>query len=154
MLMAKKEDIGAEVRQINLNDPKTLLSFVENPLGFNALSKLKNNYTGEWRDKVISFVENISSSYDVEHIKKEIDTALQARSNQENFFANLGLGIALAIGAGILYWIIFNFGTGFLLFAALEVCFYIGYNSVNKISKQYFSGDTLRIIDDFNNVRK
>lgn len=152
--MAKKEDIGAEVRQINLNDPKTLLSFVENPLGFNALSKLKNNYTGEWRDKVISFVENINSSYNVEHIKKEIDTALQARSNQENFFANLGMGIAIAIGGGILYWIIFNFGTGFLLFAALATCFYIGYNSVNKISKQYFSGDTLRIIDDFNNVRK
>ena len=127
---------------------------MENPFGFDALIKLKNNYIGEWRDKVISFVENIKSSYDVEHIKNEIDTALKARSKQENFFANLGLGVAISIGAGILYWIIFNFGTGFLLFAVLAVCFYIGYNSVNKISKQYFSGDTLRIINDFNNIIK
>ncbi len=152
--MAKKEDIEAEVRRIDLNDPKTLLTLVENPFGFDALSKLKNNYTGEWRDKVISFVENIKCTYDVDHIKNEIDTALKARSKQENFFANFGLGVAIAIGAGILYWIIFNFGTGVLLFAVLAVCFYIGYNSVNKISKQYFSGDTLHLINDFNDVIK
>lgn len=152
--MSEIDEIKNKVRQIDPNDPKILLSIVEKPFEIDTLCKLKNNYSGAWRNNFVSFLENIKSSYDVEHIKKEIDTALNARSNQENFFANLKLSSVIAIGAGILYWIIFNFLTGLVLFVVLAVCFYIGYNSANRISKQYFSGDTLRIIEDFSNLKK
>ena len=152
--MSEIDEIKKKVRQIDVNNPKVLRSIVENPFKLEVLGQLKKDYSGEWRNNVVSFLENIKNSYDVDHLKKDIDTALKARSKQENFFANLTLGIAIALGAGILYWIIFNFLTGLVLCVVLAVCFYIGYNSTNKISKQYFSGDTLRIIDDFNNIRK
>ena len=152
--MSEIDEIKNKVKQINPNDTQILLSIVEKPFEIDTLCKLKNNFTGAWRNNFVSFLENIESTYDVKHIKKEIDTALNARSDQENFFANLKLGSVIAIGAGILYWIIFNFLTGLMLFVVLIICFYIGYNSANKISKQYFSGDTLRIIDDFNNLKK
>ena len=110
--MSEIDEIKKKVRQIDPNDPKILLSIVEKPFEIDTLCKLKNNFSGAWRNNFVSFLENIKSTYDVEHIKKEIDTALNARSEQENFFANLKLGSVIAIGAGILYWIIFNFLTG------------------------------------------
>ena len=152
--MAKQEDIGALVRGISLDDPEDLRKLVVNPYSFEALLKLRDGYTGDWRDKVISFVESINSSYDVEHIKSQIDAALQSRSKMEKFFGNLGNGVLIALGLGVLYWIIFNFGTGLLLFLALGIIFAIGNAQVNEISKQSYSGDTLRLIKDFEKVRQ
>lgn len=152
--MAKEEDIGAEVQSINLDDPNELLQFVQEPYSFEALVKLKNNYTGEWRDKIVEFCGNVKGTYDIEHIKQEASVALQSRNKLEKFFANYGLWAFLAIVLGILYWIVFNFGTGLLLFIALVTCCSIGANAVNTASKKYFTGDTLRIIKDFKEITK
>ena len=51
--MATQEDIGGEVRMIGLNDPKNLLRFVENPYNFDALVKLKDNYTPEEFERIL-----------------------------------------------------------------------------------------------------
>lgn len=154
MLMAKQEDIGAEVRSINLDDPNELIQFVDDPYSFNALVKLKDNYKGKWRDKIVAFCDTVKDTYNVEHIKQEATIALQFRSKIEKFFANYGLWAFLIVALGILYWIIFNFGTGFLLFAVLATFCGIGAGIVDKNSKKYFSGDTLRIVKDFNKVIK
>lgn len=152
--MAKKEDIRAEVRAISLDAPGDLRSFVDNPYSYDALFKLKSNYTGKWRNEVIAFVDSINDSYDIEHIKKEIDAALQSRSQLESFFGNRFRWMSIVLGVALLYWVVFNFWTGVLLFIVLFVLFTIGNDSVNAISKEKYSGDTLRVLNDFDKVRQ
>lgn len=87
VIMAKKEEsIQDLVRGIGFDDPEDLRRLVVQPYSFEALSKLRDCYTGKGRDKVIHFVESISSSYDVDHIKRQIDSALQSRSKIEKIF--------------------------------------------------------------------
>ena len=151
--MAKKEDIKAEVRAISLDAPGDLRSFVDNPYSYDALCKLKSNHTGKWRNEVIAFVDRINDSYDIEHIKKEIDVALQSRSKLESFFGNSFRWVSIVFGLSLLYWVIFNFWTGVLLFIVLFVLFTIGNDSVNAISKEKYTGDTLRLLNDFDKIR-
>ena len=151
--MAKKEDIKAEVRAISLDAPGDLRSFVDNPYSYDALCKLKSNHTGKWRNEVIAFVDRINDSYDIEHIKKEIDVALQSRSKLESFFGNSFRWVSIVFGLSLLYWVIFNFWTGVLLFIVLFVLFTIGNDSVNAISKDKYTGDTLRLLNDFDKIR-
>ena len=152
--MANQEDIGAEVRKINLGIPGNLLQFAEEPYKFDALAKLKNNYNGKWRDKVVAFCDSIKENYDVEHIKQEVNTALQSRSKLEKFFANIALGLILALAIGFGYWRLFNLGTGILLVVVLGVCLINGFNSVNEESQKLYTGDTLKIVKDFEKVIK
>lgn len=154
LLMAKQEDIGAEVRNINLDVPSNLLLFAEEPYSFDALVKLKNNYTGPWRDKVIAFCDSVKETYNVEYIKQEVNAALQSRSKLEKFFANTVFIVILPLAIGFAFWRLFNLGTGILLAIVLFVCFFIGYNSVNEESKKLYSGDTLKIVKDFEKVIK
>lgn len=154
MLMATQEDIGGEVRMIGLNDPKNLLRFVENPYNFDALVKLKDNYTGNWRDKIVAFCDTLKETYDVEHIKQEATTALQSQTKMQKFFSNIVLFVFIAVGMGVAWWQLFNLWTGILLAVALLVCFVIGNDAAMKETKKFFSGDTLRIVDDFNKITK
>lgn len=154
MLMDDKETIVKQVKQINLDDPKELLEFVTNPFEIDAISELKKSPNDEWRDKVVGFVENINSTYNVEHIKSEINLAIQSRTKQERFYGSLTKGFVISIAVGIIYWNVFGFWTGAIQFLVLFSLFYIGYESVNKISKQYFTGDTLRLVEDYKNVIK
>lgn len=152
--MATQEDIGGEVRMIGLHDPKNLLRFVENPYNFDALVKLKDNYTGNWRDKIVAFCDTLKETYDVEHIKQEATTALQSQTKMQKFFSNIVLFVFIAVGMGIAWWQLFNLWTGILLAVALLVCFVIGNDAAVKETKKFFSGDTLRIVDDFNKITK
>ncbi len=148
--MAKEEkSIQDLVKEIIFDDPKDLRRLVEQPYSFEALWKLRDCYTGKGRDKVINFVESMSSSYDVDYIKGQIDSALQSRSKMEIFFGDCLRNDLIVLVLSILYWIIFNLGTGILLLITLFCIFSIGYEQVNEISKQRYSGDTLRFIEDF-----
>ncbi len=117
--MAEQVDIKKLVRGIDLDDPQALRKLIVNPYRFEQLTKLRDEYTGKWRDKVINFVENISSSYDIEFIESQIDTALLSRSKMEKFFGNMDGVVLISLGLSILYWYIFNFWTALLLFFAL-----------------------------------
>ncbi len=152
--MATQEDIGGEVRMISLEDPENLLRFVENPYNFNALVKLKDNYTGKWRDKIVAFCDSIKETYDVEHIKQEATCALQSQTKMQKFFSNIVLFVFLAVGLGAAWWKLFNIWTGILLVIALLTCFLIGNDAAMKETKKCFSGDTLRLIKDFNKIIK
>ena len=150
--MAKKEDIVAMVRSISLDSPEELRKLVLNPYSIEALRKLRDEYTGEWRDKVVGFLDSIRDKYDVEHIKTEINSVLSSRTKLENFFSTMDRGGLIITGLSILYWILFNFWTGVLLFIVLAFIFGLGYNEVNQISTRSFSGDTLLIVKDFKKV--
>ncbi len=150
--MAKKENIVAKVRSLSLDSPEELRTLALNPYSIEALRKLRDEYTGEWRDKVVGFLDSIHDKYDVEHINTEIDLVLRSRTKLEVFFGNAGRGGVIILGLSFLYWYLFNFWTGVLLFLVLAMIFGLGYNEVNQISTRSFSGDTLLIVEDFKKV--
>ena len=97
---------------------------------------------------------NLKETYDVEHIKQEATTALQSQTKMQKFFSNIVLFVFIAVGMGVAWWQLFNLWTGILLAVALLVCFVIGNDAAMKETKKFFSGDTLRIVDDFNKITK